>query len=1478
MTKPNGSQDGPPRAARGGWAFRRLMFCGVSRWKCWCARGALGLPLALLVILAILTQTVLLKRMVLPALEAELGLEISAGWVHVGRSGALVMHDVEVRTPAVQGPAGRLLQVGMLRADVDWWSVVAGRPRLIEVRLFDPLVRLSQSVDDERLNMAGLPQPRTRASGGPPMELPRIVGRRIALELGEHRGPVYTLLKRLTLDGSLVPAVGPSGLRYDVRLAELNPRPGHPGIALSGVIERNGITAELIGLTLDQWPADVAPTPVRALFRRLDLRGDVASMGFEARDGKWAGASLKLLNVGVNLPLDREQREGAPVAERPPLRMSGVSGDIRFTPAGVRANLKGNLEDLPYTVTLNVEGLDPNGAFQMEVVSENFQIARNPDLLPYANPLIRKRFRSFSSPTGEVDTRMTVTRGPPTADGPAPVKISGLVNFSHVDAAYDKFPYRFPDLSGVVRFDDEGVDLVRIVGTAPSGAKVFATGRIAPPNSDAEVRLEIDVVDLPLDEQVERALGPDRGELMPALFSPTKYRQLLERGLVISPARAAELRAELDEAQRVGDTERTGAIEAALGTPEFAPGGVGRVHVSLHRPFGDVSDWFTTIDVHIPSAGVLVDAFPFPILAEGVSLHITDDRADLIGGTFRPLTGGEAEILMEALLHDPATGTKDFRPDVRVTARDVPVDGLFLNALPRGADGPDGRGIVQSILGGLGIGGLVDATAHVLHRPEGPLGFDVHVDMASTALDPPPSDAARPLRIANLAGAVDVSEERLDLALEGSMRLPGEGTESGGAPAGRVGVEANVVYTGEEADRRWSYEAAITGTGIDASAPVEDLVRAFSDSTADAMAERRAAWQPRGSLDALTRVAGSSESPVRAEVTISHASRASLNLFDSRASLGQAEGQAIFRLGGERGVIGDFRGVRAPFSLDGEEAGILFLQGTYDFGGGPETNLAAEISGGRFESGLTRRLVRERLGAAAGDWWDAAGPRGVYDQRLDARSGEDGEVELTGVLSPRSFAFSVPEPADAAAMFGPPLVVAFETVEGHIRFGPGGGRAEGLHARAQGWSISGDGQWTVFAPGEFSASGSASVEAARLTSDLRAILPAGLREALGTLALRIDGPLALEQGRFSLARRGSAAEAPGGALSNAPEQTADYSGRITFRDATLEAGLRITEAEGAVEFTASQPPGGGSLQYDLKIRADRLAASGVSMTDGRARVLSGEVEGHVLAPLISADCHGGRVVAQGRTWPLSASGAEGTGFEVAAQWSGLRFAPVMGDLAGAMGRDRTPVAESDMSRGVLEGEVSIAGVSGDEQSRRGRGTMRVSGGRVVQFPLVVQLIEFSNLALPVNAALDFARVSMLIDGGRIVFEDLSVFSSAVSILGYGTMSWPEMELDLRFRSRAAKPIPIIGQLIAGLRDELISTVVNGTPAKPEISLQRFTETRRLIDRAMGEPKSDQERKMDEIERRSREADPARAPGWSEPVRPSGSPSGADGQR
>ena len=101
------------------------------------------------------------------------------------------------------------------------------------------------------------------------------------------------------------------------------------------------------------------------------------------------------------------------------------------------------------------------------------------------------------------------------------------------------------------------------------------------------------------------------------------------------------------------------------------------------------------------------------------------------------------------------------------------------------------------------------------------------------------------------------------------------------------------------------------------------------------------------------------------------------------------------------------------------------------------------------------------------------------------------------------------------------------------------------------------------------------------------------------------------------------------------------------------------------------------------------------------------------------------------------------------------------------------------------------------------------------------------------------------------FERLSASSDAIEILGYGTMDWTSRDIDLRFRSRSIKPIPVLSTLLEGIRDELITIRVEGAPGSITYSPEQFGTTKRLLDSMFGSRETEQQRRLREVEGRTR---------------------------
>ena len=355
-----------------------------------------------------------------------------------------------------------------------------------------------------------------------------------------------------------------------------------------------------------------------------------------------------------------------------------------FRRDGLLISARGMLEDLPYTVTMLYQGRTADAPFTCEFVSEGF-LSEFPLCSP--TPPMLSGSGSRASP----DRRPPSARGcssasprPPT--GPAEVEFKGWMDVASGRAAFYRFPYEFRDLKGNVYFDNHKVEIYASRGVperrGADGGGVRAAQRRRGSTSTSYPGCTGGRSDA---GRVRRATAAHRA------VQPREVRQLLATGLVLTPERAAELRAARILRRSIRDgtagqaaslrTELAG-VEAELTRPVFEFGASADVAIDVHRPFGERIEWVTNIDVRLARAGLLPDAFPVPVMARDVVCQIRDDDARLVGGTYAGLNGGTGTVAASFILPRSSNPDGDPRPDVTIDLKDVPFDELVIRRCP----------------------------------------------------------------------------------------------------------------------------------------------------------------------------------------------------------------------------------------------------------------------------------------------------------------------------------------------------------------------------------------------------------------------------------------------------------------------------------------------------------------------------------------------------------------------------------------------------------------------------------------------------------------------------------------------------------------------------------------------------------------------------------------------------------------------------
>lgn len=1418
---------------------------------------------ALLAVYIVLTRTAVTRLIACSLLSRTIGADVTAKSVEVLSDGRILVADAVVRAKGVEGVGGEALRVKSIEVDPSWPSLLRGGTHVHSVIIDEPIIRFSQCTEDGTVNIAAFKLPE-RGQGA--VKPPVVLVRKGVVELGEHSkdGRHYTALRRIEVHGSVQRSEDNSGDSIVSFTQTADSRGGTP-LEITGRVGKGGLALSLDGLALSEWPVETVPTPLRPAFKNLGLVGKVGRTTFTYAPDGTLEAAIALMDVGINLPIEPQPEEDAQgnLIPLPPdqigrrLRIEKVNGSLRLRNNGLAGELSGVVEDLPYEVQLDIKGTKENAPFKVVLTSRDFEMTKNPQILRFAPGIAQRRLAQFSYPTGIVDAVVTITRAEGVGDAPGALSVSGVIKLKDGSAAFERFPYRFDRMHGEWRFSDDEIRFIDVQGVAPSGARILATGVIAPPTSEAKVDIRVRVTDLPVDETLEEALGKRR-KITEALFNRPRYLELVEQGLVLSPEKWRDLRLRLF-ALEAGDEpdhpDEPDQLRAQLERPVFVLGGRADVDVHITREPGPEGEWFDEIDIRVHDAGLVPEKFPYPLYASNLRILKENEIATLSGGTYRGIFGGTAsvEALVDLKKIEDVRG--EFVPDITIRASDVPIENLLLNAVPQGSGAISPRALLAELRPS---GTLEHAAIQVGMTADDDVGYDIDLRLKEGAAAPASLSGEQRAALRAVSGRVFVSEERLNLDLAGELRRTGH------EPAAPASIRAEVSLLGDQtagttaAESREPIHAEVEVKRADLATHAEDFVRLIAPDAAAQIAQRRADHAPEGSADLRVQVFRDAATPLRTVVEAAEP-KASFTVHASRVTLEESTGAASLTIGGGLDTPRvEFKNLSA--SLKGGEsdrpghtpprnAGTITLNGWIraDAAPDPDSRLRVVVKDGLIDSWLVR-TVAQGLGDDAVRLLDEHQPRGDFDLAVllaPQRTGEALRWAPTGTIVPRSLAFF--------SSGGP---VLFPKIIGTVELTPEGGRFRDLRLLAPDWNVLASGSWLRDTAG-LAAETRLALESDGFPQDLSAALPAALTDVLDQLDFSPQGAVTIPSAELAFHLPGTGGLGVRG------------SGRAELANTSLDIGTPLLDADAVIDWSFDRTHTNQSPSYELKILASRARLYDVALTNARALVASGPL-GEVLVPMFSADCHGGRVAGQAALFP-----GEPREFRVEARASDVRFASVLADLSDkakmeALGDDaaaaqRPDPGAPDESRGRLDAEFSLAGLAGRPSSRRGRGTATIGGERVLNIPVAVALTRLTNLELPVNERLDYARANFFLQGNRLSFEEVLLSSSSVGFYGFGTADLPDLTLDLRFRARNKLRIPLVSTLVEGIRNELFTAEVRGTPAKPEVKLVTLGGTARLIRDAFGERADEQTLQLDRIEAAARRQRQQPAAIWSKPA-------------
>lgn len=310
-----------------------------------------------------------------------------------------------------------------------------------------------------------------------------------------------------------------------------------------------------------------------------------------------------------------------------------------------------------------------------------------------------------------------------------------------------------------------------------------------------------------------------------------------------------------------------------------------------------------------------------------------------------------------------------------------------------------------------------------------------------------------------------------------------------------------------------------------------------------------------------------------------------------------------------------------------------------------------------------------------------------------------------------------------------------------------------------------------------------------LDGELRAAMPPVLRDVVD--GLKLTGTLGLDFPKLTY-RVSQSTDA---------DPDVDVGGLLTLRNGSMDAGMPLTGIQGGLQFTTATRQGkiqslSGSMALDSlnlggrpvrDLRLDLLRAPGTNdlhIDKLRAKVAGGELGG-------------GAVI----TFPEE--GANSYTMNLIARDADVK----------------TLTGETDQDiRGELTASLSLEGKWGDASARRGRGDVVVAGKQLYRIPLMLGLMQVTNLSLPIGQPFTKATARYTVEGARVNFEqmDLRADSMMMSGSGYLDFGTKQVRMTLSTDNPGGFKIPFISDLWQGARQELLKINVQGTVQDPKV--------------------------------------------------------------
>jgi hypothetical protein len=423
---------------------------------------------------------------------------------------------------------------------------------------------------------------------------------------------------------------------------------------------------------------------------------------------------------------------------------------------------------------------------------------------------------------------------------------------------------------------------------------------------------------------------------------------------------------------------------------------------------------------------------------------------------------------------------------------------------------------------------------------------------------------------------------------------------------------------------------------------------------------------------------------------------------------------------------------------------------------------------------------------------------------------------FTAVLKPRGLTCTIKS-----------LPYRLELTGGAIRIKPGSVTIEEVTGRhgAGTMIVSGTGSTAERAVWDLRLSG----KDVAVDDELRAALPTALVTVIDSMKLRgnIDfdfpkfvyrgdgllgstpsaGPATKPAGNAKAIAAGTApASGPASGPASAPAAPLDIdlASVITLNDCTLDAGVPMQNVSGKLRMAATVREGKlSAMQGDLDIT--KLTMAGHKLDGFKADLLKPADRNEFYIDKMRATVAGGQMAGQiHMSYPDDGPS---------------RYLMSM-VLRNADAKELT--ADKDFN-GQLTASLALEGAWGDASIRRGRGDVVVTGKDLYRIPLIMGLLQVTNLSLPIAMPFKTGTARYSVDGQRVNFEQVELKSDNMMMTGTGHLDFKSKQVLMTFvtDNPGGFKVPFLNDILQGARSELFKFNIKGTIQQPKVEANPF---------------------------------------------------------